>query len=481
MRVKLVHKISALILIPFLFNGLCLLLLNDAVARKDQMVQAERAQAKYLEDLNHGVQLFYDSTGKLFEYELTDDPAARRHSIDSLNMLRELISRMRLDAAVSPSTKQGFESFAQTMESVTTSIAQDDLTAQDNTTPFFKRVNAARKLLKKSLKSSSFILNAINEKQRNLDRLREDEKQQDENVVKIVLGGFAGNLMLVIVFFYFIATDFSKRLAILVTNSLRLGKRLPLTAAPSGQDELNALDAAMRKAAADLQEAFEFRASLMEMVAHDLRSPLQSMQASLETLTEAGAERLDEKEVLQVDRLHANNSRLLALVEDLLTVDRLDAGALELNLSPVNVRAVATESILLMGGLAMSADVRVVNNCSDLTVMADARRLAQVFNNLLANAIKFSPADSEVQVSSRVEGRRAVVSITDQGEGMTEEHLQHVFEKFFQVDGPRKHQGSGLGLAICKLIIDSHSGRIGVESEPGKGSRFWFSLLRAEQ
>ena len=113
---KLVHKIYALVLIPFFFNGLILLTLNDALTRKEQMVQLERVESKYLEDLNHGIQLFYDSTGKLFEYEITRDPAAQRHSLDALHTLRALISRMRLDTAVSETTRQSFESFASIMQ-----------------------------------------------------------------------------------------------------------------------------------------------------------------------------------------------------------------------------------------------------------------------------------------------------------------------------------------------------------------------------
>jgi signal transduction histidine kinase len=133
-----------------------------------------------------------------------------------------------------------------------------------------------------------------------------------------------------------------------------------------------------------------------------------------------------------------------------------------------------------MAALAAAQDVTIINRCGDQIVMADARRLSQVFNNLLSNAIKFSPPDSDIEILSKEDGNNLVVSIIDKGTGLSKENARHVFEKFFQVDGTRKHQGSGLGLAICKLIIDSHSGEIGVDSSLQKGSRFWFSLPRAQ-
>lgn len=476
-NVKLVHKISALALVPFLFNGLWLFLLNDSLSRKAQMVEIERAQARYLENLNHCIQLFYDATGKLFEYELTSDPFAQKHGLNSMSQLKELIGRMQLDTQVTPESRQDLESIAALMEQELGELSEPlTESSKPEVSAFLIRVNQARRLFKKSVKRSTSILLSIEQHQQDLDELRRKEQKSAKTLEFLVLAGFAGNLFLAIGFAYFVNVDFSKRLTILLNNSQRLGKRLPMTETMAGNDELQALDVAMRLAAADLQHAFEFRASMMEMVAHDLRSPLQASKLSLERLIEIAEDKLNEQAYIHVERVQTNNSRLLALIEDLLTIDYLESGALTLERSILKVKKAVTDSVLEIGGVAATANVQIVNHCGEELIQADARRLAQVLNNILSNAIKYSPPDSEIEITTRSEGKNVVVSIFDQGIGMTEAESMRVFDKFYQVDGPQKSKGFGLGLAISKMIINAHNGSIGVESNREGGSRFWFSL-----
>jgi signal transduction histidine kinase len=476
-KLTLVQKILALVLAPFLLNGLWLVLLNQALAQKSQLMDEEQSQTKYLENLNHGFQLFYDATGKLFEYELTSDPAARQHSLASIKEFRELAGQMRVAANVSKRSKQDFEAIASLMEQELNSLPQEKIaTDRSDAASFFLQVNQARRLLKKTAQNSSSIMLATQAKQKELEQLRLEEQRSSAALEYIVYGGFAVNLLLAAALAYFVIADFSRRLSILLENSQRLGKRLPMTEAPGENDELTALDTAMRDAADDLQQAFDFRASLMEMVAHDLRSPLQSSQISLEILTETSGDKLDERGFHLVEKLQANNGRLLAMIEDLLTIDRLDTGSLELDITDVSIRKVAADSVLTLGSLAAAAEVRIINRCGEEKVMADTRRLSQVFNNIISNAIKYSPQQSDVEITSSIDGMQVVVTVIDQGIGMTSAECKRIFEKFYQAGNAQKSKGFGLGLAICKLIIDSHGGTIGVDSSPNKGSRFWFSL-----
>jgi signal transduction histidine kinase len=480
-HIKLVHKILALVLVPFLLNGLWLFLLNDALSRKAQMVEIERAQARYLDNLNHCIQLFYDATGKLFEYELTSDPAAQRHGLDAMRQLKELISRMQLGAQVTAKSKEDLESIGALIEQELSELSQPiTASSKPELSVFLVRVNQARRVFKKAVKRSTTILLSIQEHQQDLDELRRQEQKSARNLEFLVLAGFAGNLVLAISFACFVTVDFSRRFTVLLNNSQRLGKRLPMTETMAGNDELRALDVAMRSAAADLQQAFEFRASMMEMVAHDLRSPLQASQLSLERLTEIAQDKLDEQAYLHVERVQTNNGRLLALIEDLLTIDHLESGSLTIERSIIKVKKAVAESVLAIGGLAATSNVRIINLCGDEVIQADARRLAQVFNNILSNAIKYSPPGSEIEITTKSEGGNVVISVVDSGIGLTEAERQRVFDKFYQADGPQKSKGFGLGLAISKMIVSAHGGSIGVESNRESGSRFWFSLPLAD-
>lgn len=109
-------------------------------------------------------------------------------------------------------------------------------------------------------------------------------------------------------------------------------------------------------------------------------------------------------------------------------------------------------------------------------MVADKDRLIQVLVNLLSNALKFSANETKITISSELENGAIKVMVTDQGPGMDKETRERVFEKYFQAETAAKKEGFGLGLAICNLIVQSHKGKLGVESEPGKGSTFWFSI-----
>ena len=110
------------------------------------------------------------------------------------------------------------------------------------------------------------------------------------------------------------------------------------------------------------------------------------------------------------------------------------------------------------------------------TAFYDVDIVRRMIENLLINAMKFSPPDSEIKISITKEGDRALVTVSDAGQGIPAEHQMKIFEKFAQINPEHKHYGAGLGLAFCKLAAEAHGGQIGLISQPGQGSRFWFSL-----
>jgi signal transduction histidine kinase len=167
---------------------------------------------------------------------------------------------------------------------------------------------------------------------------------------------------------------------------------------------------------------------------------------------------------------------VLGLIDDLLTMETLETGKITLEPTSFSLQSLADESIATVASLAAAKQINIVNQCPDVILHADKARLIQTLINFLSNAVKFSPEKSKIAVIGSKQEESYRIAVKDEGPGMDEHTKNHVFEKFFQAEGPSKQQGFGLGLAICRMIVESHGGKIGVESAPGEGSTFWFDL-----
>ena len=169
------------------------------------------------------------------------------------------------------------------------------------------------------------------------------------------------------------------------------------------------------------------------------------------------------------------------IVENLLTLARADEGRLDLLPRPLELRPVAEQAVAGLGEMASAKQVRLTVGGDGEVVQADGDRLRQVMSNLVENAIKYSPAGSEVRVAIWHDGREAGATVMDDGVGIPAGELDRVFERFYRVDSARHRGdgGSGLGLAICRTIVDAHGGRIWAASEEGHGSSVSFALPAA--
>ena len=228
-------------------------------------------------------------------------------------------------------------------------------------------------------------------------------------------------------------------------------------------------------------EVERLKSEFVSTVSHELRTPLTSIRGSLSLLGAGALGELTGEAREIVSAAERNTVRLIRLINDILDLERLQTGKLEMHFDVFSIEYILNRSIESIRGFAGQNGVEVEAATSGARVIADQDRLVQVLVNLLSNAIKFSPKGGRVRITIG-EGENFVeVRVTDEGRGIPVEYRQSIFERFKQVDASDSRQkgGTGLGLAICKTIIEQHQGVIGVESEEGKGSTFWFRVPSA--
>ena len=170
---------------------------------------------------------------------------------------------------------------------------------------------------------------------------------------------------------------------------------------------------------------------------------------------------------------------MLVLINDLLDVTQIESGKLVLNKVSIELQNFLAESVSRHAALATPKGTRVLlDDCPAGTVMADPRRLRQVMDNLISNGVKYSPPGSAVRVSAQSTPLEWRVAVQDQGPGITEKDRRRLFQDFARLSAQPTggEKSTGLGLAITRRVVQAHSGQIGVDSEPGRGASFWFTL-----
>lgn len=232
-----------------------------------------------------------------------------------------------------------------------------------------------------------------------------------------------------------------------------------------------------QKARAEAERAVKSREELVEVVSHDLRNPLTSMQMN---------SRLIDKLLPAEDtKIRDLNSRMLRsvkvmnnLIEDILNVTKMESGNVELEKAKKNIRETVSTAIELLSPIAVEklVTLEMGDSSNDCEAVYDEGRILQVLSNLIGNSLKFTPEKGKICVSILKCGPEFVkISVHDTGPGIPKDHIPYIFDRFWQANQTKK-MGTGLGLAIVKGIITSHGGEIWVESEEGKGSEFIFTL-----
>lgn len=231
------------------------------------------------------------------------------------------------------------------------------------------------------------------------------------------------------------------------------------------------------------RELENMKAQFISVITHELRTPLVSIKGYMDLAISEGPEKMSKEVESELQVVRSNTDRLLSLVNDLLDVQRMQAGRLQLNLQPTDFKKVIdsciTEIQPMLTARRLSLKVEVPE--AELLIQGDKTRLCQVMMNLLSNATKFSLEGSEVTLDVEEQGETVKVSLSDSGIGISKEDLLRIFEPFTAIQKPSYIKGTGLGLNITKGLVEAHGGKIWAESDgEGKGATFIFTLPKQE-
>jgi len=227
-----------------------------------------------------------------------------------------------------------------------------------------------------------------------------------------------------------------------------------------------------------LQDLENLRDGLVHMLVHDLRGPLSSIATALPLVIEEAVGSLSPDSQLMLGEILKISERLVRMVTSVLDVNKLEAGRMQLNLAECDLAQIAHDAIADQEAEA-GERVFVFASPGPMPVRVDEEILFRVFQNLLGNALKHTPRGGEVRVEIGTTGDGTMVRVSDCGPGIPKELHKKIFMKFGAPAAPlaqRRHFSTGLGLPFCKLAVEAHGGIIGVDSEPGRGSDFWFRL-----
>lgn len=305
------------------------------------------------------------------------------------------------------------------------------------------------------------------------------ERASNQRHVLLIATVVLPNILMGLAAALFYASSVRNRIKLIDENVSRflhgrlLGRRL------KEEDEISDLDAAFHRMAEKLIAADLEMRSNYESMQTNLIEPLRSLRAALQASADSQTSKLTEAGRAKLLKSVGTVDRLTSLIEELGRIDEVGAEGLKIDVADCSLEDILSSSVTSVAEFAGKKDISVSFDCSEnLTLSADFARLVQVLVNLLSNAIKFSPHGASVKVYSEHTAGAVTIHVKDEGPGISAADRTKLFQRFEQIESIKSAdlKGSGLGLSICRDIVAAHGGAIGVDSEVGSGSDFWFCI-----
>ena len=477
LRPSILQKGLGLILVPLLIQVVCCWQFYNLLAKTEELTAIETKQSLLVEQLNKQMELFTIGWGTLLAETMESTKIGAMDAETFKQKTDEGFVKLK---ALSPSENfRGIIAEVEVMAKKQYDLLKEftDTDPDESSAAVFAKIRRMKLVLRPYIKRNVYINGALAEERNKLNETKKLAAENRESTKVQLFIGVAVDIIVTLGLLIFFLKNITDRLALLVRNARLLPGGNPLPAKVSGSDELAYLDEVLHQASGELEKAAEYRQSMMETMSHDLRSPIQSALIIAEVLESLPLAKESEKTGQRISSLKRNLSRVVKLVEDHLTFDKLESGTAQLEISKFDMRALVDEAIDGVAAQATVKSIELANKVESIEVEADRGRILQVLANFLTNAVKFSPASAPIFISSQNLGHSVKILILDDGPGMSNEAQTRIYERFQQdTNNVRAGEGFGLGLAICKLLITYHGGTVGVTSTPGAGSTFWFVL-----
>lgn len=477
---KIFHKVLAIVLIPLFVQTVFLLLINSQVVSTENLVKKERLQTNLVMSIN---MVFLDSLRATISealFQITQEPTLKEIAIRNYKRPMSEVPNASTLEKIAPEWKDVLTDWTAMIEKHIAELSSEEKKESSlDMSKIVDRFKKGRPLQRKTIIIGRRAQALFEEESVKLQNSEKSQREARKKVSEILGWGIFINFLLGFGMLVSFSKDISQRLSMLLANAAKLGSKEDLQYSISGADELASLDLVFHHTQESLRLAAEERMQTMQLIATEMNQPLLEARKELQVFQENEKQNANPATAKQLSRAQYNIDRVLDLINDLLTMETLETGKIGLELSTCNSFNLVEESIATVSSLAAQKKIELINQAESIELVADKARLIQVLVNLISNAIKFSDKDTQICISANTIENKLRFAVKDQGPGMDSATRDRVFEKFFQAEGPQKKLGFGLGLAICSLIVESHKGKIGVESEAGKGSTFWFEIPKA--
>ncbi len=482
-RLKLSHKLAGLVFVPLLFEIVFVLILTLLLRQTEHEAIKESHAKIVITKCNQIHDRIFDAGTALVGYNITRNEELGRKYFD---LVADVLNELRTIEILVHDNKSQEKAFVnlqvscgvgiELLESFRKSITQPRQTI----TAVTDIKGATQATLDKILGS---IQELVEEERRISDIAPMTQSALREQILCALAGGIVFNIVLAIVLTVILYKGLVSRIGVMVKNTKRFVTRDKLLPRVTGSDEISQLDAVFHDMADEIERIARHKQELISMVNHDLRSPLMSVQSSLELIDSGALGEPPARMNKEVGVASRNVKRLIELINDLLDIEKMEAGRLEMHITRQSLLAIIDSAVDAVDRAADRRGIFIQRPFFELEIDCDHQRIVQVLVNLLSNAIKFSPDDSEINIEVDERATEVMLKVRDSGPGIDKELREKIFEPFHRGDAPPDQQhtnvaikGTGLGLAICRAIIAGHEGRIGVDSVVGKGSTFWFSV-----
>ncbi len=485
---KMSHKLFALVLLPVILELLFVFLLGHNL-NESRSIASREAHAKHVIVKCDGIHdRFYNAGVSLAGFTTSRNEEFGTKYFENLNNVMHDLRTIEIlvkDDAVDQ--QQSFEkireSCGQGIQMLEDYRAGATQTGRTSTSFSISQMKGSMSMTLDRILTS--IQELVLEERKISDIAPKAQERLEGNIQFILYGSAVLIVIIATISVFLVYKGIVTRIGVVVNNTKRIVTHEPLLPLVKGSDEITLLDKVFHDMADEIDRVAKHKQELVSMVSHDLRSPLMSVQVSLELISSGAIGELQARMGKEVNAASRNVKRLIELINDLLDIEKMEAGRLDMHITKNQVLPLIESAIDSVSGSASKKGIFIQRPIFDVTVDCDHQRLVQVLVNLLSNSIKFSPENGEIGIEVEDGEKEVKIKVRDDGPGIEQASIDKIFERFQQAENKqdvnetnRAKKGTGLGLAICKAIVAGHDGKIGVDSQVGKGSTFWFTLPR---